>query len=77
MKIADCGERARRYSIPPTAVGGLFKSGLQGGFSCRNPTNGSWWIVQVQPPFAGYAHQFSAQATGLESVCCGRVEGRT
>src|SRR2546427_648708 len=42
--------------IPPTAVGGLFKSSLQrkaesGGFP--NPTHGSGWIVQVQPTKEG------------------------
>jgi hypothetical protein len=37
--------------IPPTAVGGLFKSSLQQSSSTRtpNPTHGSGWIVQVQP----------------------------
>jgi hypothetical protein len=28
----------------------------------HNPTNGSWWMVQVQPSFAGSARQFSARA---------------
>src|SRR5262245_28879891 len=36
--------------IPPTAVGGSFKSNLQQGEpTARNPTHGSGWIVQVQP----------------------------
>jgi hypothetical protein len=37
--------------IPPTAVGGLFRSHLQevGFFEFMNPTNGSWWIFQIQP----------------------------
>jgi hypothetical protein len=37
--------------IPPTAVGGWFKSNLQRSTNPnpQNPTNGSWWIVQVQP----------------------------
>ena len=38
--------------IPPTAVGGLFKSSLQGTrpeTPLANPTHGSGWIVQVLP----------------------------
>jgi hypothetical protein len=32
-------------------VGGLFKSGLQTmSTEFLNPTNGSWWIVQIRPP---------------------------
>jgi hypothetical protein len=46
-------ERASGFPRNPTngAVGGWFKSGLRSkaqlGF--LNPTNGSWWMVQVQP----------------------------
>jgi hypothetical protein len=37
-----------RFLIPPTAVGGWFQSSLQTGTPTRlNPTNGSWWMVQV------------------------------
>src|SRR5215510_44973 len=37
--------------IPPTAVGGSFKSFLQNRrpLNWRNPTNGSWWIIHVLP----------------------------
>jgi hypothetical protein len=54
-QLVDCSgptykERLLNLGIPPTAVGGLFRSNLQGtAFEFRNPTNGSWWIVQVQP----------------------------
>jgi hypothetical protein len=36
------------FRIPPTAVGGWFKSKLQTRWLLPNPTNGSWWMVQVQ-----------------------------
>ena len=36
--------------IPPTGVGGWFRSDLQmGPLNFTNPTNGSWWMVQIQP----------------------------
>jgi hypothetical protein len=37
--------------IPPTGVGGWFRSGLQRDRlqKFRNPTNGSWWMLQIQP----------------------------
>src|SRR6185295_17681839 len=38
--------------IPPTGVGGSFKSSLQTRAArppSQNPTHGSGWIVQVQP----------------------------
>jgi hypothetical protein len=31
-----------RRTIPPTAVGGCFRS-----FPKNNPTNGSWWMLQI------------------------------
>ena len=37
--------------IPPTEVGGLFRSNLHNVLpNLQNPTNGSWWIVQIRPP---------------------------
>ena len=37
--------------IPPTGVGGLFRSNLQRvTLKFRNPTNRSWWKVQIRPP---------------------------
>src|SRR5438445_2215828 len=42
----------RNLRIPPTEVGGLFfRSSLQRDRLPKftNPTNGSWWIVQIQP----------------------------
>src|ERR1700754_2319821 len=41
--------RQRVGPIPPTAVGGWFRSFLPcGPPTCRpNPTNGSWWMVQI------------------------------
>jgi len=43
------GSRQQRL-IPPTAVGGWFRSslGTQQRKRLRNPTNGSWWMVQVR-----------------------------
>jgi hypothetical protein len=37
--------------IPPTAVGGWFRSCLQENLhqNQENPTNGSWWMVQILP----------------------------
>src|SRR5215510_3498432 len=42
---------ARPLGIPPTAVGGSFKSSLpqRERTTAGNPTHGSGWIVQVQP----------------------------
>src|SRR5262249_30042626 len=38
----------QKSEIPPTAVGGWFRSFLPtDGLSLRNPANGSWWIVQI------------------------------
>ena len=38
---------AQKVEIPPTAVGGCFRSYLQRVIGrLMNPTNGSWWIVQ-------------------------------
>src|SRR2546426_4562004 len=45
-------ERRRRLlRIPPTGVGGSFKSSLHRtpSTASSNPTHGSGWIVQVQP----------------------------
>src|SRR5882724_9225879 len=45
-------ERRRRLlRIPPTEVGGSFKSGLHRtpSTASSNPTHGSGWIVQVRP----------------------------
>ena len=45
-----------RAEIPPTAVGGMFRSGLHSGLAeFTNPTNGSWWMVQIEPvrPYRG------------------------
>ena len=42
----------RWLRIPPTAVGGLFKPNLQKRMMTQNPTDGSRWIVQVQPTHA-------------------------
>src|SRR5215813_2636481 len=35
--------------IPATAVGGLFRSflGTEPQYHGKNPTNGSWWMVQI------------------------------
>src|SRR5580765_2541793 len=43
--------RVKIPGIPPTAVGGLFRCGLQREASRASPntTHGSEWIVQVQP----------------------------
>jgi len=40
-----------QWWIPPTEVGGLFRSNLHTTDTgkSRNPTNGSWWIVQIRP----------------------------
>src|SRR5687767_3091795 len=37
--------------IPPTAVGGWFKSNLQKRYQIASliPPTGSWWILQIQP----------------------------
>ncbi len=45
----------RELQIPPTAVGGLFRSFLQGvmGKRAPNPTHGSGWIVQI---FSAVSH---------------------
>src|SRR5215217_9098599 len=50
--------------IPPTAVGGSFRSFLQTRYPrvLGNPTNGSWWIVQILstttvPPSSLESHQ--------------------
>src|SRR5688572_21047402 len=42
---------ALKIVISPTVVGGLFRSTYNQRYSgCFfNPTNGSWWILQVQP----------------------------
>src|SRR5215213_2191927 len=38
----------KRIGIPPTAVGGSFRSVLQRRAQTDwNPANGSWWIVQI------------------------------
>src|SRR5260370_32326684 len=73
--FAQFGDRNREPEIPPTAVGGLFRSNLrrtrlsetaeshqrqlvdcsdptydgQDSPKPQNPTNGSWWIVPIQP----------------------------
>jgi hypothetical protein len=41
----------KKSGIPPTEVGGLFKSYLQklNVEILGNPTNGSWWMFQIQP----------------------------
>jgi hypothetical protein len=40
--------------IPPTEVGGWFKSGLQTAVTeFLNPTHGSGWIVQIPPVMIG------------------------
>ncbi len=57
VEAASCGRRTHplprlceNSEIPPTGVGGWFRSGLQrSGNEFLNPTNGSWWIVQIQP----------------------------
>src|SRR5258705_5525491 len=44
----------RNLGIPPTAVGGWFRSNLPRWASkLGNPTNGSWWMVQIQPTEMG------------------------
>jgi hypothetical protein len=54
----DCGGEitglktlCENSEIPPTGVGGWFRSNLQTDRppSFKNSTNGSWWIVQIQP----------------------------
>jgi len=39
----------KKLKIPPTEVGGSFKSFLTGlqRREIENPINGSWWIVQI------------------------------
>ena len=39
----------KNLRIPPTGVGGSFRSHLPETLSTclRNPTNGSWWIVRI------------------------------
>jgi hypothetical protein len=39
----------KKSGIPRTAGRDMFKSNLQGAPNFPNPTNGSWWIVQIQP----------------------------
>ena len=39
---------SKTRGIPPTEVGGLFRSNLHAAVTdSLNPTNGSWWIVQI------------------------------
>jgi len=48
---ASASEWGENSEIPPTGVGGWFRSSLQRDRlqKSKNPTNGSWWIVQIQP----------------------------
>jgi len=45
----SCSDPFYHPEIPPTAVGGLFRSLLPNAraLPSGNPTNGSWWIVQI------------------------------
>ena len=41
-------------AIPPTVVGGWFRSNLRTALTdFLNPTNGSWWMVQIRPSKQG------------------------
>jgi hypothetical protein len=54
-QLVDCSDPFYREldalpkEIPPTAVGGWFRSfyGRKLNAASRNPTNGSWWLVQI------------------------------
>ena len=47
----DSTAYVKTREIPPTEVGGLFRSSLQQTrlLKLRNPTHGSGWILQIQP----------------------------
>ena len=53
--------------IPPTEVGGLFKCFLNQTWRVTsNPTNGSWWIVQIL--FAWDLNEPPTAVDGIELV---------
>src|ERR1700737_5653851 len=57
---------------PPTEVGGWFRSGLQRwAAESTNPTNGSWWIVQIQPPKQSGPSAFKSKFSFM-ALHCGR-----
>ena len=57
--------------IPPTAVGGSFKYFLnQLRWRLWNPTNGSWWIVQV---LSKKGFEVSTHCRGWDSVAFRRA----
>jgi hypothetical protein len=49
LKNQEPGGFANKVEIPPTVVDGSFNYFLHGHQShqLENPTNGSWWIVQI------------------------------